>query len=68
VHILDSAGKSTYRFTNSSGVYQFNYLAQGAYTITPLSCPGCGITFSPASLTVTVVNTDVTGQDFVEVY
>ena len=69
VYIQDATGKSTYRTTNFSGVYQFNYLAQGTYTITPQSCSfmGC-ITFSPASLIVTVVNTDVTGQDFVELY
>lgn len=69
VYIQDSSGQSTYRATNFSGVYQFNYLVPGAYTITPQSCffGGC-ITFSPASLTVTIVNTNVTGQDFAELY
>ncbi|OIR04814.1 hypothetical protein GALL_132000 [mine drainage metagenome] len=69
VYIQDASGQSTYRTTDPSGVYQFNYLAPSIYTIAPLFCTfsGC-ITFSPASLTVVIVNTSVTGQDFVMQY
>ncbi|OIR05504.1 Cna protein B-type domain protein [mine drainage metagenome] len=69
VYIQNAAGQSTYRTTDLSGVYQFNYLAPGSYTIAPLSCTFAGcITFSPASLTVFIVNTSVTGQNFVVLY
>lgn len=67
VYIQDAAGKSTYRFTDFSGVYQFNYLAPDTYTVTPQSCffTTCS-TFIPASVTVTISNANVTGQNFIE--
>ena len=47
--------------TDATGNYQFSGLFPGTYTVTP-SYPG--ITFSPASRTVTITNQSFTGQEF----
>jgi hypothetical protein len=43
-----------------SGDYSFTGVPNGTYTITPVNFPA-----SPASRTLTVFSSDVTGQDFV---
>ncbi len=47
--------------TDTSGNYSFTGLANGTYTVTPSLT---GYTFSPTSITVTVNNGNVTGQNF----
>ena len=47
--------------TNSQGRYTFTDLAEGTYTLRPLYA---GVSFTPASASVTVGRADVTGADF----
>ena len=53
---------STSTSTDSNGNYSFSGAQNGAYTITPSLT---GYSFNPQSLSVTVNNADVTGQDFI---
>ncbi len=46
----------------ADGSYAFSGLANGSYTVTPLHG---GFTINPTSLTVTVAEADVPGQDFI---
>jgi hypothetical protein len=48
--------------SNSAGYYTIPNLADGQYTITPTKS---GVTFTPASRTVTINNADVSGQNFI---
>ena len=52
---------SSIKNTESNGTYQFTDLAVGSYTITPSKA---GFTFNPASITVSVTNSNVSGQNF----
>lgn len=52
---------SSIKTTDSNGTYQFTDLAGGSYTITPSRA---GFTFNPASITVSVTNSNVPGQNF----
>lgn len=66
VYLSDSSGHGMHRVTNTNGYYEFHYLAPGTYTITPEYCysySNCS-TFSPASTTFTIVNSNAVGQDF----
>jgi len=63
VKLSGAASKST--TTDSGGNYSFTGLTSGSYTITP-SKSGC--TFSPASRSVTVSGSNMTGQDFAARY
>ena len=56
-----SGASSATTSTDANGAYQFSNLAAGSYTITP-SRPTC--TFAPSSLSVSVTNSNVTGQNF----
>ncbi|HTP25384.1 MAG TPA: SdrD B-like domain-containing protein, partial [Anaeromyxobacteraceae bacterium] len=47
--------------TANGGLYSFSGLANGTYTITPSLA---GYTFTPASISGTVDDADVTGQNF----
>lgn len=47
--------------TDSNGVYQVSNLAAGSYTVTPSKA---GYTFNPLSTTVSITNSNVTGQNF----
>ena len=47
--------------TDASGNYSFSGLANGSYTLTALKT---GYTFSPTTISVTVNNANVTGQNF----
>jgi inhibitor of cysteine peptidase len=47
--------------TDASGNYSFSGAANGSYTITPSKT---GYTFSPLSLSITVSNANLTGQNF----
>ena len=65
VFLKDTNGLGMRRVTDANGYYEFHYLSTGTYTITPEYCSyGNCSTFSPASTTVTIVNTNVLGQDF----
>jgi hypothetical protein len=48
--------------TNSAGYYTFRQVPAGQYTITPSAS---GTTFTPSTRTVTVVDADVTNQNFI---
>ncbi len=56
-----SGTSNRFTTTDASGNYSFTGLTNGAYTVAP-SKPGCS--FSPSSLSPTVNDADVTGQDF----
>ena len=47
--------------TDSNGIYQFSNLAVGSYTITPSKA---GYTFDPSGISVSVTNSNFTGQNF----
>lgn len=66
--ITASNGKTLRWFTDSSGAYSFHYFAPGTFTVAPSSCPSVGPcqAFVPASRSVTITNSDASGQDFVE--
>lgn len=67
VFIKDSSGSSFRKVTDAQGLYEFLFLVPGTYTITPESCIwGTCNTFIPATQSVTIVSSDVTGQNFVE--
>jgi hypothetical protein len=59
-----SGAASTSTTANSSGVYTFTGLANGAYTVTPSNA---GFTFTPASQNVTVNSANVGGVNFAAV-
>jgi Leucine-rich repeat (LRR) protein len=60
VIVSDNSGHST--FTAADGTYTLTGLVPGDYIVTP-TMPGC--TFTPPSLSVTITNTNVSGQDFI---
>ena len=59
ITLTGTSSKST--TTDASGNYSFTGAVNGSYTITPSVA---GYTYSPASRTVTVNNTNITGQNF----
>lgn len=61
VTITLSGSGSNSTTTDSNGNYTFTDAQNASYTITPSKS---GYTFSPSSITVTVNNANVTGQDF----
>ena len=65
--IKNSGGSSFRKVTDAQGFYEFRFLLPGTYTITPESCflAICN-TFVPASQTVSIIASDVTGQNFIE--
>lgn len=67
VFIKDSSGNSFRKVTDAQGFYEFRFLLPATYTVTPESCfmAICN-SFVPAIRSVTIVNSDMTGQDFVE--
>ena len=64
VTISLSGAESASTTTDTSGAYSFSGLnSSGTYSISPsTSCTA--YTFNPLSITVDLVNTDITGQDF----
>lgn len=54
----DNSGST---ITDSKGNYSFPNLLNGSYTVTPSLS---GHTFTPANISLTVNNADITGQDF----
>src|SRR5258708_38624882 len=66
VTITDSNGKTLHWFTDSRGLYSFHYLVPGTFTVTPSNCPGACAAFIPASRSVTIISSDLTGEDFIE--
>ncbi|OGS20249.1 MAG: hypothetical protein A2252_00720 [Elusimicrobia bacterium RIFOXYA2_FULL_39_19] len=58
--VLSGAGSGS-TITDASGIFTFNYLADGAYIITPSMA---GYSFNPASRNVTVAGANQTAQDF----
>ena len=61
VTITLSGDASASTITDAGGNYSFSNLANGSYTSTPSLA---GYTFSPAGISLTVNNADVTGQNF----
>ncbi|NMC00233.1 MAG: hypothetical protein GYA35_08140 [Thermoanaerobaculaceae bacterium] len=57
--VVAAGGKFT--TTNSNGDYTSSYLPNGTYTVFPSLS---GYTFSPASYSVTISGTNITGKDF----
>jgi len=62
IMVLERPRIGTITTTDATGRYTFSGLGNTSYTITP-SLPG--FTFAPASLSVSVSSSDVTGQDFI---
>jgi hypothetical protein len=66
VRLTDMNGAMRSLLTDAAGMYAFHHLAPGTYTITPVDWPcalGCR-SFTPASRTITITDSPVTGQDF----
>jgi hypothetical protein len=65
--VADMFGNQRAFHTDSTRRYTIYHLAPGTYTVTPELCNSFGScrSFTPASRTVTITNTNVTGQDFV---
>lgn len=58
---VSRTGSSTAVLTNTAGYYTFYDVPAGTYTITPAAN---GMTFTPATRSVTVTNADINGQNF----
>jgi hypothetical protein len=56
------SGSATSVTTNSAGYFTFQGVPSGNYGLTPSKA---GLTFAPPNKSVTVVNADVTGQNFI---
>jgi len=61
ISVTLSGGETATTTTDGSGNYTFSGLAPGTYRVTP---SGAGLVFSPASQSVTVNGSNVTGTDF----
>ena len=61
VTLTDSTGTSRTATTGTDGIYIFPGVANGDYTLT---AGKTGFEFSPSSISVSVFNADVAGQDF----
>jgi hypothetical protein len=69
VWITDTSLASFMVRTDAGGLFEFQLLRPGAYTVEPTSCPfgplSCAA-FVPASRSVTITASDVAGRDFVQ--
>jgi hypothetical protein len=66
--LTDADGIEYIVYSGVSGEYDFWHLAPGTYSVTPSDCfLGCA-TFIPATVTVTITDSDVFSNDFTRVF
>ena len=67
ITLSDQAGNEMVRYTDETGGYSFSHFEPGTYTLTPSYCPfwPCA-SFIPAFKAVTIIDSSVYAQDFLQ--
>lgn len=66
ITLSDQAGNQMVRYTNDSGYYNFSQLEPGTYTLSPSFCSLDCAAFIPAFKEITIVDSNVYSQDFLQ--